>query len=848
MRDEPEFYTPRILGMDHEPDPSDPRSPAPRRIPRPVPGHLDVPGIVESFAENMMYAVAKDEFTAAELDIYHALAHAVRDRLMERWFLTQDAYYRSDAKRVYYLSMEFLPGRLLLNNILSLGAHPAYARAIEKLGYGLANIAEREVDPGLGNGGLGRLAACFIDSASALALPFFGYGIRYEYGIFRQRIRDGQQVEAPDNWLRYGNPWEIPRPDSLIPVQLYGRTITFRDEAGDVRTDWVDTEDVYAMAYDVPVPGYRNDTVNSLRLWSARSTREFDLATFNAGDYVHAVEDKTKSENISKVLYPPDDQLAGKELRLKQQYFFVSATLQDVLRRFKKKDHRRWEELPDKVAIQLNDTHPAVAIPGLMRLLVDREKLDWERAWEITQAVFGFTNHTVLPEALETWPLAPFGKLLPRHLQIIEEIDRRFRARVRSRFPGDEEKIERTAILGGENGGIVRMSHLAIVGSHAVNGVSKIHTEILKTDTFRDFHELFPGRFQNKTNGVTPRRWLLQCNPGLAALITEAIGEKWTTNLDELARLRTVLEDASFRERWTVVKRANKARLSDTCGRLHGFVFDLDVMLDVQVKRIHEYKRQVLNALHVLALRQRIRDGVDAGPPRTVLFGGKAAPGYAMAKLVIRFLNALAEAVNGDPAMAGKLSVFFFPNYGVSGAEKIFPVGDLSEQISTAGYEASGTGNMKAALNGGVTIGTLDGANIEILEAVGTENIFIFGKTVDEIAALRKAGDDPKRHVAASAELGRAIAEIQGLPGAEGGAFRPIVDELLGRDRFFHCADFASFVAAQERAAKVFGTDLWTRISILNVAAMGPFSSDRAVREYAEQIWRVAPVPVRFEG
>jgi len=813
-----------------------------------VPGHLDVPGIVESFAENMMYAVAKDEFTAIELDVYHAIAHAVRDRLMERWFLTQDAYYRSDAKRVYYLSMEFLPGRLLLNNILSLGAHPAYARAIEKLGYDLADIAEREVDPGLGNGGLGRLAACFIDSASALALPFFGYGIRYEYGIFRQRIKDGRQVEAPDNWLRYGNPWEIARPDSLIPIQLYGRTITFRDEAGDVRTDWVDTEDVYAMAYDVPVPGYRNDTVNSLRLWSARSTREFDLATFNAGDYVHAVEDKTRSENISKVLYPPDDQLAGKELRLKQQYFFVSATLQDVLRRFKKTDHRRWEEFPDKVAIQLNDTHPAVAIPGLMRLLVDREKLDWERAWEITQAVFGFTNHTVLPEALEAWPLAIFGKLLPRHLQIIEEIDRRFRSRVRSCFPGDEARVERTAILGGENGGVVRMSHLAIVGSHAVNGVSKIHTEILKTDTFRDFHELFPGRFQNKTNGVTPRRWLLKCNPGLASLITEAIGERWITNLDELVRLRSLVEDASFRERWTAVKRANKAQLSGTCGRLHGFAFDPGAMLDVQVKRIHEYKRQVLNALHVLALRQRIRDGLPAGPPRTILFGGKAAPGYVMAKLVIRFLNSLAEAVNSDPAMAGRLSVFFFPNYGVSCAEEIFPAGDLSEQISTAGYEASGTGNMKAALNGGLTIGTLDGANIEILEAVGKENIFIFGKTADEIAALRKAGDDPRRHVTACAELERAIKGIPGLPGAEDGAFLPIVDELLGRDRFFNCADFASFVATQDRAAKVFGTDLWTRMSILNVAAMGPFSSDRAVREYAEQIWRVAPVPVSFEG
>ena len=834
--------------MDHETGSNGSRSPAPRRIPRPEPGHLDIPGIIESFAENMMYAVAKDENTAAELDIYHALAYAVRDRLMERWFLTQDAYYRSDAKRVYYLSMEFLPGRLLLNNILNLGAHPAYARAIEKLGYDLSDLAEREVDPGLGNGGLGRLAACFIDSASTLALPFFGYGIRYEYGIFRQRIKDGQQVEAPDNWLRYGNPWEIPRPDSLVPIQLYGRTITFRDEAGDVRTDWVDTEDVYAMAYDVPVPGYKNDTVNSLRLWSARSTREFDLATFNAGDYTHAVEDKTQTENISKVLYPPDVQLAGKELRLKQQYFFVSATLQDVLRRFKKRDHRSWEELPDKVAIQLNDTHPTVAIPSLMRMLVDKEKLDWERAWDITQAVFGFTNHTVLPESLETWPLAIFGKLLPRHLQIIEEIDRRFRARVRARFPGDDERVERTAILASENGGLVRMSHLAIVGSHAVNGVSKIHTEILKHDTFRDFHELFPGRFQNKTNGITPRRWLLKCNPSLASLITEAIGEKWVTNLDELAKLRGAAEDASFRGHWAAIKRANKVHLSNTCGRLHGFVFDPDAMLDVQVKRIHEYKRQVLNALHVLALRQRIRDGRSSGPPRTVLFAGKAAPGYVMAKLVIRLLNAVAEAINADPAMAGKLAVFFFPNYGVSCAEKIFPAGDLSEQISTAGYEASGTGNMKAALNGGVTIGTLDGANIEILEAVGAGNIFIFGKTADEIVALRTAGDDPKRHVAANAELKRAIAEIPSLPGADGGTFGPIVDELLGRDRFFHCADFTSFVSAQDRAAAAFGTDAWMRMSILNVAAMGPFSSDRAVREYAEQIWRVAPVPVSFEG
>ena len=819
-----------------------------RRIPKPSPGHLDVPGIIDTVAEKMMYEVAKDEHTATDLDVYHALAYAVRDRLMERWFQTQSEYYRTDSKRVYYLSMEFLPGRALVNNILNLGAHPAYARAVEKLGYHLTEIAEHEEDAGLGGGGLGRLAACFIDSASTLALPFFGYGIRYEYGIFRQRIKDGQQVEAPDNWLRHGNPWEIVRPDSLIPIQFYGRTITFRDDQGHVRTGWVDTEDVYAMAYDMPVVGYRNDTVNSLRLWSARSTREFDLATFNAGDYTRAVEDKTRTENISKVLYPPDDQLAGKELRLKQQYFFVSATLQDVIRRFKKRNDGHWDEFPDKVAIQLNDTHPAVAIPGLMRVLVDGECLDWDHAWEITQAVFGFTNHTILPEALERWPISIFGRLLPRHLQIIEEIDRRFRERLRMRFPGDAARVERSAILDHENGGAVRMAHLAIVGSHAVNGVAKIHTEILKHDTFRDFHELFPGRFRNKTNGITPRRWLLKANPELAALISDSIGERWITSLDELARLRPFVEDAAFRQRWAAIKRANKGRLARHCASHLGFVSDPDAMLDAQVKRIHEYKRQLMNALHVLALRDRIRDGASAGPPRTVLFSGKAAPGYVMAKLVIQLLNSVADAVNNDSAMRGRLAVFFLPNYSVSAAERIFPACDLSEQISTAGYEASGTGNMKAALNGALTIGTLDGANIEILEAVGAANIYIFGKTAEEIAALKAAGDDPRRHVAANPALKRVIDEIPKLPGAEPGAFKPILDELLGRDRFFNCADFTAFSEAQDRASAAYGTEEWTRMSILNVAAMGPFSSDRTVNEYAEDIWKVKPVPVRFEG
>jgi starch phosphorylase len=818
------------------------------RIPKPMPGHLDVPGIIESFAERMMYSVAKDEHTATEVDIYFALAYAVRDRLMERWFLTQDTYYRTDAKRVYYLSMEFLPGRVLLHNILSLGAHPAYARAVEKLGYELSEIEEKEVDPALGGGGLGRLAACFIDSASTLALPFFGYGIRYEYGIFRQRIRDGFQVEAPDNWLRYGNPWEIPRPDSVIPIKFYGRTITYRDAGGKPRTEWVDTEDVYAMAYDMPVVGYRNDTVNSLRLWSARSTREFDLATFNAGDYTHAVEDKTRTENISKVLYPPDQAPAGKELRLKQQFFFVSATLQDLLRRFRKRHDRSWDELPDKVAIQLNDTHPAVTIPSLMRILVDEERLEWDHAWEITQAVCGFTNHTVLPEALETWPRELFGRLLPRHLEIVGEIDRRFRERVRRRFPGDEQKVARTAILAGDGGGVVRMSHLAIVGSHAVNGVAKLHTEILKRETFRDFHEIFPDRFQSKTNGVTPRRWLLKCNPGLAALITDAIGDKWVTELDQLSRLRPLAEDADFRERWAAVKRENKVRFGDLCARAHRFVFDPDAMLDVQVKRIHEYKRQVLNALHVLALRKRIHEGRGAGPPRTVVFAGKSAPGYAMAKLVIRFLNAVADVVNGDPALQGRLRAFFLPNYGVSCAERVFPACDLSEQISTAGLEASGTGNMKAALNGALTIGTLDGANIEIRDQVGPENIYIFGHTAEEIEALRRSGDEPKRWIETSPELAAALAEIPKLVGGHDGLFQPLLDELYTRDRFFNCADFASYVETQERVSQLFGTEAWTRISILNVAGMGYFSSDRAIREYAREIWNVTPVPVRFEG
>jgi len=814
-----------------------------REIPRPRYGNLTPEGFREAFAKRMMYSVAKDAYTATDFNVYEGLALAVRDRLMERWFATQDAYYRADSKRVYYLSMEFLIGRALLSNLQNLGALGACRGALSELGIRLEEIAEQEWDAGLGNGGLGRLAACFLDSAATLSLPFYGYGIRYEYGIFRQRIQDGAQVEFPDNWLRYGSPWEIPRRDAIFPINFYGRTQPYRDGEGFDRIGWADAEVVYAMAYDMPVVGYGNDTVNSLRLWAAKSSREFDLGRFNAGQYVRAVEDKVQTENISKVLYPPDDQYAGKELRLKQQYFFVSATLQDVLRRFRKKADRRWEDLPDKVAIQLNDTHPAVGIPELMRILVDRERLDWDFAWELTRSVFGYTNHTVLPEALECWPLELFGRLLPRHLEIVEEIDRRLREAVRRRHPEDTAREEKMAILSGENGERqVRMAHLAIVGSRKVNGVARLHTDILTNEVFPEFVDLFPGRFTNKTNGITPRRWLLSANPGLAALVTEAIGDRWTRHLEDVARLRVFADDASFRERFQRVKRDNKVAFARWMRKVHGCEIDPTSLFDVQVKRFHEYKRQLLNVLHVLALYHRIKLGRDAGVPRTVIVGGKAAPGYAFAKLVIKLVHAVGAMVNADPDCKGRLSLIFLPNYGVSCAEKVFPATDLSEQISTAGNEASGTGNMKAVLNGAVIIGTLDGANIEILEEVGTENMFFFGLTADEVRALGKTDYDPKASVEQNRELARVIETIAQMEG-----FGPIVEVLLERDRYFHCADFGAYLACQERVSAAWKDQAtWSAMAIRNVAGVARFSSDRAVREYAEEIWRVAPVPVQL--
>ena len=810
-----------------------------RKIPKPKPGELDPDSILDAFAYRMMYSVARDAFNATDVNAFQALAYAARDRQTDRWFPTQDRYYRERVKRVYYLSLEFLLGRLLTNNVANLGAEPQYAEAMRRIGYELEELAERESDAGLGNGGLGRLAACFLDSAATLGLPFYGYGIRYEYGIFRQHIVDGHQMEAPDNWLRYGNPWEVAHPDVCFPVRFYGRVESYIDERGRSRRRWVNAHEVYAMAYDIGVPGYRNDVVNSLRLWAAKSSREFDLEKFNAGEYVEAVEDKTVSENISKVLYPADEKYAGRELRLKQQYFFTSATIQDILRRFRKGHDGEWDRLPDEVAIQLNDTHPAIAIPELMRVLVDEEALEWDHAWWLCQRVFAYTNHTVLPEAMESWPKDLMERLLPRHLQIIEEIDRRFREVVGAAngvndSSAGEQMLQRVSIIDDQSQRI-RMANLAIVGSHSVNGVARLHSELLKSKIFPDFHRLFPKKFNNKTNGITPRRWLVQANPQLTSLIDDAIGDGWPSDLDRLRELEPFAEDAAFRERWREVKMRRKELLARWLRRRR---LDIDPasMFDVQIKRMHEYKRQLLNVLHVITLYHRLLAGQDAAP-RTVIFGGKAAPSYFIAKLIIKLIHDVADLVRANPFVAQRLNVVFVVNYDVSAAEVLFPATELSEQISTAGTEASGTGCMKAVMNGSPIIGTLDGANIEISEQVGTENMFVFGNTVEQLSVIRERGYDSTAMIRENAELSAVIDRIAQM---SGGIFQPVVDILTKNDRYFHCADYASYIEAQQRAADTWTrTEEWTRMSILNTARSGYFSADRTIREYAQEIWGV---------
>jgi starch phosphorylase len=788
-------------------------------------------------------------YSATSRDKFDAVVLSVRASMIKNWINTQQQYYRADAKRVYYLSMEFLLGRLLNSYLINLGLADQYREAVGVLDISLEEVLDHEWDAALGNGGLGRLAACFLDSMATLRYVSYGYGIRYEYGIFSQRIKEGYQTEGPDNWLRYGNFWEFPRAELLYPVRFYGEVQT-HGTGGRARSAWVETDEILAMAYDYPVPGYRNDFVNTLRLWAAKSTREFNLEYFNSGDYVKAVEDKNSSENISKVLYPNDYSLAGKELRLKQQYFFVAATLGDVLRRYKK-FHETYEAFPEKVAIQLNDTHPSIAIPELMRIFVDEEGLEWDDAWKITSRTVGYTNHTILPEALETWSEELVGHLLPRHLQIIREIDRRFLIQVTRRFPNEPERKERTAIITGDKGGVIHMARLAIAGSHATNGVSRLHTDILKERIFNDFYLMYPERFHNVTNGITHRRWLIEANPRLTALITDAIGDGWTRDLERLRELEPFAADESFCTAFEGIKLGNKKRLAAYLEN-DKILFDPSFLLDCQVKRFHEYKRQILNIFHAITLYNRLLEGRqgDAFVPRTILFSGKSAPGYLMCKLIIKLIHNVADVIAAHPLVRDKLRVIFVPNYGVTLAQYIIPAAELSEQVSTAGYEASGTGNMKFMLNGALTVGTLDGANVEIREEAGEENFFRFGLDSDEVQAVR-VGYNSAKYVEENDELKRIIDQFgRGFFSPENPSlFQPILDSLQGGDRYCVLADYASYIACQETISRAYQDRAgWTRKAIVNVARSGKFSSDRAVEEYARHIWGVAPLNAEETG
>ncbi len=788
----------------------------------------------------LTYSLSKDMYSATRRDKCAATVLSVRARLVKNWIAHQQAYYKVDAKRLYYLSLEFLLGRLLKNYIMNLDLMDEYREAIDVLAIRLEDVFDCEWEAGLGNGGLGRLAACFLDSMATLNYPCYGYGIRYEYGIFTQKIVDGYQTEAPDNWLRYGNYWEFPRPELLYRIRFYGKV-----ETHSKKTEWVDTDELYAMAYDYPIPGFRTGTVNTLRLWGAKSTRDFDLEYFNSGDYIKAVENKNNSENISKVLYPNDLSLAGKELRLKQQYFFVAASLADIMRRYDK-IHDEYGSLPEKVAIQLNDTHPAIAIAEMMRILVDERGLQWDAAQRLTERTFAYTNHTVLPEALETWPEDLIGHLLPRHLQIIQEMDRKFRIQVARRFPEEPAKADQMGIITGSGTRVVNMARFAIVGSHTVNGVSRLHSEILKNRVFRDFYLMYPEKFQNVTNGITHRRWLLEANPPLSALITEAIGEGWTKDLRELKRLEPMAEDGSFRERFSIIKKENKLRLLTAMEREFSKTFRPDFMLDCQVKRFHEYKRQLLNLLHVITLYNRLREGKvpDGFTPRTIMFSGKAAPGYLVCKLIIKLIHNVSEVIAAHPGVKDKLEVAFVPNYGVTIAQTLMPAAELSEQISTAGYEASGTGNMKFALNGALTIGTYDGANAEIMEEVGEENFFLFGHREDEILEIRKRYD-PEKYIDENRELALVMNQLRSgfFSPEEPGLFQPVVRSLMEGDSYCVLADYPLYVACQEKVSQCYmDRERWTRMAILNVARCGKFSSDRAITEYARNIWHISPV------
>ena len=812
---------------------------------------MDRDGLLESMANHIEFSQCKNRYTAEDFDIFRSFALSIRDRLVEFWNDTQQTYHRKKCKQVYYLSLEYLIGRSLKNNLLNLGISDAGEDAIRKIGYDLEEIQELEHDAGLGNGGLGRLAACFLESMATLELPAHGYGIRYEFGIFKQQFENGAQVEAPDNWLEEGYPWEIPRWEVVYPVHFFGQVKEIINKKGKSKRAWVETEEVLAMAYDVPIAGYGNHTVNNLRLWSAKPSKSFDFQLFNSGDYIQAVEETQRSGTISKVLYPNDQGFSGKELRLKQQYFFVAASLQDIIRRFKTHSEN-FESFPEHVAIQLNDTHPSIAIPELMRIFVDEEDLEWNEAWSITTRIFAYTNHTVLPEALERWSVDLMGRLLPRHLEIIYEINDLFLESVKKQLPDDADLLRRISFIEENDHKQIRMPYLSIVGSHTINGVAELHTELLKTTVFKDFYKLFPERFQNKTNGITPRLWLRNVNPELSKIITAKIGDGWITELQQLRQLEAFADEPEFQQSWRSVKRLKKEQLAYWLKQNGGISIDPESLFDVQIKRIHEYKRQLLNILHVIFLYNQMLEHPELPfVPRTFLFGGKAAPGYYMAKLIINLANDVARVVNHDPAMHGRLKVVFVPNYNVSVAEKMIPATDISQHISTAGTEASGTGNMKFILNGALILGTMDGANIEIAEEVGAENIFTFGMSSDEVSSLAKSGYNPRVSYQHNPGLREALSMINTgyFNRDKPHLYNDLYNSLVFEDKYMLLEDFASYVECQQRVIKTWqDPDKWTRMSILNTAASGKFSSDRTIAEYAKDIWELEPVTVELPG
>lgn len=801
----------------------------------------DVASLKRAIANKLMFTVGKDPEVARPVDWLHAAAYAVRDQLVERWMRTTRARAAQDVKNVYYLSMEFLMGRTFSNALIALDLHDPLQQALAELGVDMDQIVDLEPDAALGNGGLGRLAACFLDSMATLGLPGYGYGIRYDYGMFRQTIVDGRQIEVPDHWLAAVNPWEFPRPEVSYRVQFGGHVVNH-----DERCVWVDTHDVSAMAYDTIVPGYGTQATNTLRLWSARATEEIDLSAFNRGNYVAAVERKNHSENVSRVLYPDDSTQSGRELRLHQEYFFVSASVQDLLRRYLRQ-HSSLDQLSEKISIHLNDTHPVLAIPELMRLLLDVHHLPWADAWRICQEVFSYTNHTLMHEALETWPVEMLGRVLPRHLQIIFEINTYFLSQLAQKHGHDVALMRRTSLIDESGERRVRMAYLAVLASHSVNGVSALHSELMQQSIFADFAALWPARFNNKTNGITPRRWLAQANPALSAVLDKAIGQNWRRDLSALGMLKAHVNDATLIGEFQQAKRVNKERFASWAQENLGLTVPVNAMFDVQVKRIHEYKRQLLNVLHVVTRYLRIIENPGSVQvPRVVVFAGKAASAYQMAKLIIQLINDVAKVINADIRVGGMLKVVFVPNYSVSLAELIIPAADLSEQISTAGTEASGTGNMKLSLNGALTIGTLDGANVEILDNVGADNIFIFGNSTPQVAALRSAGYQPGSIVTAEPELARVLEAIRDgrFSPEEPQRYQSIYDTLVNwGDRYMLLADYSSYVTTQERVDALYLTPaLWAQKALRNVAGMGPFSSDRTIAEYAAQIWHTQPV------